>query len=294
MFSYPVKELSEIVSTIIEQHVNNATLNWLQEKIQGNLPLTQFNAAFVMMPRKTGKAEIAINDSVRRDLDRIYPGLSFEGWTVDRLCRVWLLMNRDSTNENQYVAAIENLFLAADVNELVALYSALPLLAYPERWKARCAEGVRSNIGDVGIAVICNNPYPATWLDDHAWNQLVMKAIFTDKPVDQIYGLDRRANVELANILLDYAHERWAAGRSLNPQLWRCVGKFIDENNFSDIERIGNSNDPLERKASALACYSSNYQMAKEWLNNHKDLKNAIENKTLTWSSLAANMTIAG
>lgn len=294
MFSYPVKELSEIVSTIIEQHVNNATLNWLQEKIQGNLPLTQFNASFVMMPRKTGKAEIAINDSVRRDLDRIYPGLSFEGWTVDRLCRVWLLMNRDSTNENQYVAVIENLFLAADVNELVALYSALPLLAYPERWKARCAEGVRSNIGDVGIAVICNNPYPATWLDDHAWNQLVMKAIFTDKPVDQIYGLDRRANVELANILLDYAHERWAAGRSLNPQLWRCVGKFINENNFADIERIGNSNDPLEREAAALACYNSNYLQAKEWLNNHKDLKNAIENKTLTWSSLAANMTIAG
>ncbi|MBS1750404.1 MAG: EboA domain-containing protein [Bacteroidetes bacterium] len=292
MFSYPVKELSTIISTIIEKNVNKEVFNWLQEKIHGNLPSAQFNAAFAMMPRKTGKTEITITDTVSNEIDQIYPGLSFEGWTIDRLSRIWLLMSRDSEQENAYVAAIENLFLAADMNELVALYSALPVLAYPARWKARCAEGVRSNIGVVGTAVICNNPYPAAWLDDPAWNQLVMKAIFTDKPVDRIYEIDRRANAELANILLDYAHERWAAGRKINPQLWRSVGKFIDEKNFADIERIGNSNDPLEREAAALACYNSNFLQAKEWLNRHENLKSAIENKSLTWSSLALEMAM--
>lgn len=294
MFSYPVKELSTIVSTIITQHVDDAAWSWLQEMVSGNLPLARFNAAFVMLPRKTGKATLIITDTLQKDLNRVYPGLSFDGWTADRLGRVWLLMNKDCTNEDQYVAAIENLFLAADMNELVALYSALPVLAYPSRWKARCAEGVRSSIGDVGTAVICNNPYPAASLDDHAWNQLVMKAFFTDKPVDHIYGLDQRANAELAKILSDYAHERWAAGRSLDPQLWRCVGKFVDENNFADIERIGNSDDPSEQKAAALACNDSNYPPAKAWLERHKDLKTAIENKTLNWSTLAANMAMTG
>jgi hypothetical protein len=192
------------------------------------------------------------------------------------------------------VAAIENLFLAADMNELVALYSALPLLDYPSRWKARCAEGIRSNIGDVLTAVMCDNPYPAAHLDEPAWNQLVMKAFFTDKPVDRIYRLDQRANAELAKILSDYAHERWAAGRRINPQLWRCVAKFIDERNFADIQRIGDSNDPLEREAAALVCSGSDYPSAQEWLGRHEGLKTAIDNKTLSWSTIAAGRAVTG
>ena len=294
MFIYPVKELSAIVPTIIKQHANDAAWDWLQEKVAQNLPLAQFNAVFAMIPRKTGKSPVEITDAQRTEVQRLYPGLSFEGWTVDRLSRVWLLMSRDSAAEDQYVAAIENLFLAADMNELVALYSALPLLDYPSRWKARCAEGIRSNIGDVLTAVICDNPYPAAHLDERAWNQLVMKAFFTDKPVDRIYGLDRRANADLAKILTDYAHERWAAGRRMNPQLWRCVAKFINEKNFADIQRIGSSSDPLEREAAALACNDSHYPPAKEWLGLQEKLKAAIDNKTLSWSTIAAGRVVTG
>jgi hypothetical protein len=294
MFSYPVKELSATVSAIIKQHINEAAWNWLQEKIAGNLSPAQFNAVFAMIPRKTGKSPVELTDIRQTEVQGLYPGLSFEGWSVDRLSRVWLLMSRDSTAEDQYVAAIENLFLAADMNELVAFYSALPLLDYPSRWKARCAEGIRSNIGDVLTAIMCDNPYPAAHLDEPAWNQLVMKAFFTDKPVDRIYLLDQRANAELAKILSDYAHERWAAGRRINPQLWRCVAKFIDEKNFGDIQRIGGSNDPLEREAAALACSDSDYPPAGEWLSRHTELKAAIDNKTLSWSTVAAGRAVTG
>jgi hypothetical protein len=294
MFSYPVKELSAIVSAIIKQHINDAAWNWLQEKVTSNLPPVQFNAVFAMIPRKTGKSPVELTDIQRTEVQRLYPGLSFEGWSVDRLSRVWLLMSRDSTGEDQYVTSIENLFLSADMNELVALYSALPLLDYPSRWKARCAEGIRSNIGDVLTAVMCDNPYPAAHLDEPAWNQLVMKAFFTDKPVDRIYRLDQRANAELAKILSDYAHERWAAGRRINPQLWRCVAKFIDERNFADIQRIGDSNDPLEREAAALVCSGSDYPSAQEWLGRHEGLKTAIDNKTLSWSTIAAGRAVTG
>ncbi len=294
MFSYPVKELSAIVSAIIKQHLSDAAWSWLQEKVTGNLPPAQFNAVFAMIPRKTGKSIVEITDAQLTEVQRLYPGLSFEGWTVDRLSRVWLLMSRDSTGEDQYVAAIENLFLAADMNELVALYSALPLLDYPSRWKARCAEGIRCNIGDVLVAVICDNPYPAAYLDEPAWNQLVMKAFFTDKPVDRIYRLDQRANADLANILSDYAHERWAAGRIINPQLWRCMTKFIDEKSFADIQRTGSSSDPLEREAAALVCSDSHYPPAKEWLDRHEKLKAAIDNKTLSWSTIAAGKAVTG
>src|SRR5699024_3254500 len=119
----------------------------------------------------------------------------------------------DPADKDTYFRIIENLFLAAEMSELVALYSSLPLLAYPELWTKRCAEGIRSNIGSVLESIMYQNPYPAENLNQAAWNQLVLKAFFTDKAVNNIYGLEERANSELASILSDYAHERWAAHR---------------------------------------------------------------------------------
>jgi hypothetical protein len=200
---------------------------------------------------------------------------------------VWLIMHLDVSDQDRYYRTIENLFLAAEMNELVALYSALPVLAYPELWRARCSEGIRSNIGDVLIAVICNNPYPYEFLSEPAWNQLVMKAFFADKPIHRIYGLDYRLNHELANILTDYAHERWAAHRPVHPQLWRCVGKFINEDNFSDIERTARSTNEIEREAALLACHNSNFLLAKELLQQHQKVRAAITSGALTWNTIA-------
>ena len=187
---------------------------------------------------------------------------------------------------------IENHFLAAEMNELVALYSSLPVLQYPESWAHRCTEGIRSNIGIVLEAIICNNPYPAEQLSEAAWNQLVMKAFFTDKPIHKIIGLDQRANKELANMLWDYANERWAAFRTVNPQLWRCIGKFIDEKIFPGIQRIYNSPDTIERDAATLACYESDYPAAKELLNQNDSLKSQIESGKLSWDILAKKLML--
>jgi len=48
---------------------------------------------------------------------------------------------------------------------------------------------------------------------------LVLKAIFTDKDVTQITGLDERKNARLAQTLADFAAERRAAGRTLPPNI---------------------------------------------------------------------------
>ena len=197
-------------------------------------------------------------------MDDIRPNLVLKDWTVDRLARVWLLMNVDASDREKYFRNIESLFMAAEVNELVALYSALPLLAYQEKWTARCSEGIRNNIGDVLKVIMCNNPYPSENLNEAAWNQMVLKAFFTDKPVEEIIGLDERANERLAKTLSDYAHERWAAHRNVNPLLWRCVGPFINEQIFKDIQKLYASDNELERDAALLAIHSSNYGPAKK------------------------------
>ena len=199
-------------------------------------------------------------------------------------------MNVDSADKEKYSRLIENLFLGAEVNELVALYAALPFLTYPELWTKRCSEGIRNNIGDVLQAIMCDNPYPSDYLNEPAWNQLVLKAFFTEKPIDRIIGLDKRTNADLAKTLSDYAHERWAAHRPVNPQLWRCIGRFINKELFPDIEKIANTGNEHEREAAALACWDSNYPAAKTLLTNHTNLKSAIETGALTWSVLAAKI----
>ena len=113
-----------------------------------------------------------------------------------------------------------------------------------------------------------------------------MKAFFTDKDVSRIIGLDERANKELADILVDYASERRAAHRNINPQLWRLVTRFIDDTNFANILKAFNSRDIPEKKAAALACYNSNYNPAKNLLENEPDLKSAIVENKLSWNSL--------
>ena len=131
-----------------------------------------------------------------------------------------------------------------------------------------------------------DNPYPAKYLPEPAWNQLVLKAFFTEKDINRIGGVDERANPELANILSDYAHERWAAHRPVHPQLWRFVGKFMNEIFFNDIKKVLSSENKTEQSAAALAAHDASYPPAKNILNENRELDEAIKSGRLTWNSL--------
>lgn len=227
MFGYDREALQGELATIIQNNITTDAWAWLSQQGDiNNKPV--FNAAFAMMPRKTGKGVIDIKPEQAQHLNRIRQGFTIESWTADRLSRVYLLLSADASDRDRYLAIIENLFLAAEMNELVALYSALPVLAYPDLLVKRCAEGIRSNIGGVLEAIMYHNPYPAEYLPEAAWNQLVMKAIFTEKRLDLITGLNDRNNPELARILMDFARERGAAGRSVVPELWHLASPFTD------------------------------------------------------------------
>jgi len=290
MSHYQSDQLKTYFSAVVTRHVTAEMLDWLNDKLAAGIGTSQFNTAFVSIPRKTGKSTIQLTGEQDKAIRIAGAGLTIQSWGVDRLCRVWLLMNADSSDKERYTRSIENLFLAAEMNELVALYSALPVLGYPEHWIKQCAEGIRSNIGDVLEAIMCNNPYPAAYLEEPAWNQLVLKAFFTEKPVEQIIGLDERSNAELAKVLSDYAHERWAAHRGVNQQIWRCTSKFVDEHLFPDIEKLAVSVNELDREAAALVCSDSSYPPAKALLNTIPDSTAAIKTGELTWDILANKM----
>jgi hypothetical protein len=217
-YSYDRLSVSGLLFSVIEANASAAALDWLKQQT-----IPRFNLTFTAIPRFIGKQPIRLTAEQQSALEQAH--LFIQGYPLDRVARLWWLIQLPADDKAAYVQQIETLFNVADMNELVALYSALPLLPWQPEWKLRTAEGVRSNIGPVLEAIMYENVYPSQQLDEAAWNQLVMKAFFTEKDVNRITGLYERANPALANILKDWAAERQAAGREINPLVWKLIAK---------------------------------------------------------------------
>lgn len=221
-----LKSLNDLFLQIIERNLTSEAFRWLQDKaalVIAEDKSVQLHLCFAHLPRIASRELVEITAAENAVLSNLLPGFRVEGWTLDRLCRIWLLMQLPSDNRETYVKKINSLFSAAEMNEQVALYSALPLYLYPEEWIGRCEEGIRSNIGTVLEAIMYHNPYPARFLSQQAWNQLVLKAFFTEKDVKQIVGLSERLNEALTATLQDYVQERLAAQRSVAPEIYELI-----------------------------------------------------------------------
>lgn len=221
-----INKLSGLFLQLIKQNLQPEAFQWLQDKaklVVSEDKSVQLHLCFAHLPRIASKTPVTYTTLETQEIVKLLPGYALENWTMDRLCRVWLLMQLPSDDKETYLKKINGLFAAAEMNEQVALYSALPLYFYPEEWIGRCEEGIRSNIGIVLEAIMYHNPYPAGFLSQQAWNQLVLKAFFTEKNVKLIVGLQTRMNEALALTLQDYVQERLAAHRTVAPEIYELI-----------------------------------------------------------------------
>ncbi|MEO7270300.1 MAG: EboA domain-containing protein [Knoellia sp.] len=121
------------------------------------------------------------------------------------------------------------LYRRGDNDEKLAVLAALPAL---DR-----ATGARPAIGDALLPIVRDalrtndtrlvgralGSYAAAHLDDAAWRQGVVKAIFTGISLDTVANLDRRTDDELRRMVSDFIDERRAAGREVPADAWRIV-----------------------------------------------------------------------
>ena len=271
-------------------------VTWLREKqaqIADGAADYAFYTSFSAVPRHTGKADLALSNADREAADAARSGWRPAPWSVDQAGRARLVLSLTDADRDDYLATLERVFTHADMGESVALYQMLPLLPYPAAHRARAAEGLRTNMTAVFNAIALHNPYPAEQFDEGAWNQMVLKAVFVGSLLHAIQGIDRRANAKLARMLVDYAHERWAAGRSVTPDLWRPVGPFAEGAMLGDLERVLDEGTPTEQQAATLALSDSPADRAATLLAAHPDLRHAVRSGTLTWDDLARKTTNA-
>ncbi len=211
-----------------------------------------------LAPRKLGKSDLVLAPGDLERAEAVRAGFDPAGLTVDQAARIaFLLAAADRGDDAAFAARLLDLFRTADVSESIAYLRGLPLFPGGRALLPVAAEGVRSAVKPVFEAIAHRNPYPAEMFEEGAWNQMVLKALFIGSSLAPIRGLGERANPELAQVLVDYAHERWAAGRPVSPELWLCVGPFAEGPMLDDLARVLTTGTMEERAAARAALQAS-------------------------------------
>jgi hypothetical protein len=241
--------------------------------------------ALGMIPRRLGKAALSLTESDLAAAGKAREGWDPLGWSVTDAARILVLSGLPASGK-PFAARFRALCRTADVAELITLYRGLPLYPDPAALEDQVGEGLRTNMRAAFEAIAHNNPYPKAHFDNHRWNHMVLKALFIGSPLAPIQGLDERANPELARIMCDFAHERWAASRPVPFEIWRCVGPFAEGQAIDDLARALASSEALERRAAALALAASPDRRAAQLLRDFPALAGDISDKRLTWATL--------
>ena len=284
---------ADLIANWLERQLLPEPAQWLhgrREELHANFSARALHITLGMIPRRLGKVDLILDEGDTSAAEQARRNWDPTEWSVADAARILVLIENAGAGGQAFADGFSDLCRTADVGESVAFYRGLPLYPDADGIEDQAAEGLRTNMRAVFEAVAHRNPYPREQFDTARWNQMVLKALFIDSTLHPIQGLDARANAELAHILCDYAHERWAAGRTVSPELWRCVGPHATDVMVSDLARALADGADTERKAAALALSVSPSKAATGVLGSASDLAQSIALGKLTWGTLVSEL----
>lgn len=283
------QQVKDYLIELLSLQAAENSMDWLKnqsKEINDSAKPMKLFLAFGKASRYFDKANLQVSESQAKYAVKLRKGFTPSAWDNLQTARTILILSFPQQDEGLWFKTMNQLFETGDMQELKSLYAALPILPFQDKLVERAMEGLRTNMTLVFDAVALDNPYPSEYFDERAWNQMVLKAVFMQRPLFLIQHADQRANENLASILIDFAHERWAAGRNVMPELWRYVGPFLNDARLADIEKAMNSNDILEKQGAFLACFQSPFPKAKAYLSTFPEIQRDIESGNITWESI--------
>lgn len=247
--------VQNFLTSLLAENLPQYQFIWIKEtltELQNNWDLTTFQLAFGMTPRKIERTHLANPLPYQQAASAILPGWSPHLWTWDRIVRVLLLSIPQFESEEAAKAFIWDLFDTADMREQVAIFSALPTLPFPSAYMKIAHEGLRTNMAPVFDAIALENPFPATYFSQDDWNQMYLKAAFIERPIHRIPNIPQQANEKLSRIILDYVHERWAAGREVRPDFWQASTQFLSSAHIQALLTLAKHEKEMHRAVVEL------------------------------------------
>ncbi len=279
------RESLEELFSLIEASADTSQLAWLKEQIgkidDKPVPTKLFITYSLIGKHMKGSLKEGLSESDSAIISFIIS----KNADLIALSRVYLLIYVLLGNDENLKASINKIFETGDTGEVSTLLRFLVLFPEPELFKEKAVDAVRTNIEAVFNAIALDNPYPAIYFDELQWNQLYLKCSFMGQAVEKIMYVDERANAELARAISDVAHERWSAGRPVNPLLWRITTKFLNERIKEDLKKLFESENISEVKAACLVAYKSQDQDLCHLADDHSWLSK-VQAGELTWETL--------
>ena len=283
------KAAVDLLTQCLERTVTADAATWLRQTlcdVSAGGDESKLFRALALASRRLGRADLVLTEDDPKTADALRSGWDLKGLSVDQAARITLVLAHYRGDDPTFAGTVESLCRTAEVNELIAYYRGLAIFPAAGLLHGRAREGVRSAVTPVFEAVAHRNPFPRAMFDQDGWNQMVLKALFIGSKLDPIQGLDERANAHLAAMLVDYAEERWAAGRPVSPELWRCVGPFADERALDCLARTLDTGHFRERLAAGLALRACPHPRAREILARHPDWERQLHEADVTWHGL--------
>ena len=117
---------------LISTQASEKSIIWFNQKLAQfkNEPQTKnFYLTFAAIPRFVEKKSLHISQDDLQRANDLRKGFQ-PYWTIDQATRVLWLLHLPTEDESQYLKILQQILTTADVNELVALYLALPLLPF--------------------------------------------------------------------------------------------------------------------------------------------------------------------
>tara|TARA_R110000765_G_scaffold7263_5_gene23637 strand:- start:2394 stop:3242 length:849 start_codon:yes stop_codon:yes gene_type:complete len=276
----------EDIQNIVIKYGKPESIAWLKDKIEkmaGNKSSKDLFMTYSLLNVKFSASKPISFDDLDNDSSRYF---NAHKANILQVARIYLLSEVLSQDIEFYTPKVANIIQVADTGELETFLKYLVLLPNPEAYKQTAVEALRTNIAIIFDAISLNNPYPAKYFNDQQWNQMYLKAAFMERDLSQIESVDERANEDLTRIISDYAHERWAASRKIDPMFWRPVSKFLNEELLNDMNTLLESEDVIENKSGALCCYYSENDKAIALLNNKPELKHKVADGQINWKTI--------
>lgn len=279
---------SDDLFRILEQNMDATSKGWYMGKLSSVLAdksVRTFYLAYSLCGSKLATGPLNFPKDVSTELSDY---LHLKKANVLELGRIHLLVKVLESDKEFFKDKVSNLIQIADTVELETFLKFLVLLPNAKDYQFSAVEALRTNITVIFDAISLNNPYPSLFFNEQQWNQMYLKAAFMQRDLGSILDTDKRANQQLVRIISDYAHERWAASREIDPEIWRPLSKFLNGDLLKDMDRLFTSKNSQENRAAALCCYQSNMNEAIELLKKYPDLKNQVENGSITWYNFKA------
>ena len=282
------RNTSETLGEIIKQNLASEVNNWIKDKLDVIISSNSAKDLYLSYSLLSGKANARKAVIFPKVNNEVSDYLESQRANLLQISRIYLLARVLDEGPEYFVPKVARLIQLADTGELETFLKFMILLPHAEDFKTVAVDSLRTNIATVFDAIALNNPYPPVYFDDQQWNQMYLKAAFMQRNLNEIVDVDKRSNKELARIISDYAHERWAASRDIDPVFWRPVSNYIQGQLLDDMQRLFESDNPQEIAAAALCCFYSDKAPATALLEKYPDAKAKVANKSISWANLKA------